>query len=508
MPVIVHAGMIPAGVCSLCAVLGGLLLASVLAVPSELCELWALVAALSSLPALWARKAPSGILLLVLLATFAFGRGRHVLEARLQDARDPGFFELAGEVVSAYSNERFEMLDGRHGRWRVDVHPPLRTKPRPGEWFRVRGRHEKERTLVNFGDAKDFFRRPRLLLRTTPGGVSRERSLSPFDRWVMTRREATSQRLLEHVSADATWHGRLSAVLLGTRSLPLADKLATRHVGLAHLVVVSGLHLALFLLLPLQVLSGLGVRRSTRRLCIAGLIVAYGLLTGPHVPLRRAMVLGLAALLCDARGRPHATWSTLGYAASVEAYVEPGRLVDLSFLFSYVAVFGLLWSHTGGRPRSVIWRNLKPALAATLATAPLAHLAFGAFSLHGIWLSPLLTPLVALGIALGFLGLATDIATLTQLAMLPIGLFLNAAHLVDTLPGTPMTPARNAAVVTFAIAFSLLLLLRKKVALTLAFNLALVALWLTFADRDRQIERYGKPDFFLEVLDVGHGSCA
>lgn len=425
-------------------------------------------------------------------------------EAPLDGA--PGLIALRGEVSSQVWRAPDEpwrfplrLASGAEVLVQSDALP---AQPEPGDVWRVIGRLEMRRTLCNFGDDVPRALRPRL--QTSISLAHREHAsrgwLEPIGRPL---RHLARERLVDHVGMERA--GPPAALLLGVQAaLPAETKARARRTGVAHLVVVSGLHLGLFLWLPARLLVASGCRRRTRAIALLALILAYGALTGAAVPVRRAILLWAAHTLAELLGRPNSTWSAWGFAATCELVIDPDLMDSLSFQLSYAAVAGILWvqrhaSFAGVERLSA----LRCSIGATLATLPILHANFGAFSLHGIWLTPLLTPLVAGSLVLGFLGITCDLAWPTLGSTGLLELFEGAVAMVDGFPGTPLNATRSTVHVSCLWSLTGLLLMRslwRRGALA-----GLVAIVVTFwngpdANTNRRV-------FLLEVLDVGHGSC-
>jgi len=123
--------------------------------------------------------------------------------------------------------------------------------------------------------------------------------------------------------------------------------------GLGHVLVVSGLHVALvawvsFALIQ-KVLSlsyGLALRinlRKTAALLTCIPVVAYACLAGFQVPSQRSMMMVLVFLFSMILGKEKDVWSTLSIAALVVLCVDPHSLFTISFQLSFLAVVGILW---------------------------------------------------------------------------------------------------------------------------------------------------------------------
>ncbi len=175
--------------------------------------------------------------------------------------------------------------------------------------------------------------------------------------------------------------------------------------GLAHVLSVSGLHLAVVaigtwralqaVLLRLPALaSRFDVRRAAAAACLP-VTALYAVATGATVPvLRSAVAAGLvfgAAIL----GRGNDPASALAIAALAILAVDPGALVDVSFQLSFASVAGLVAlarplreavpfapdrSRWRGRAIEAAIQGACASAAATAATAPLLILHFRSLS--------------------------------------------------------------------------------------------------------------------------------
>jgi competence protein ComEC len=216
-----------------------------------------------------------------------------------------------------------------------------------------------------------------------------------------------------------------------TSAIDPATQDAFARSGLAHILSVSGLHLAvvafgLFRLLGwlLNRWDAVALRIDPRRWA-AGLAlpatVLYALATGAQVPIVRSAIASGAAFLGVILDREGDALNTLSLAALAILAVEPGALLDPSFQLSFASVAGLSLL-TGpmrralpiaraegirGRLREAALSAVCASLAATIATAPIVALHFRRISLLAVAAN-------LLGVPLGS-GL-TILATLAALA--------------------------------------------------------------------------------------------
>jgi competence protein ComEC len=287
----------------------------------------------------------------------------------------------------------------------------------PGNRIRARVRLDPFRPATNPG--ADSSRR-----RWRRRGVRREaRLVDGLQAPIVTppgaraRVEQVRRRVEDAVAAPTRAGALLRALVTGRRDA-LDPSLRAPFVesGTAHLLAVSGLHVACVFATISWTLRRLVARApfvSWVRIApafgtAAGVCAAlgYALLSGLGVPALRAAAMAAAATLAIALGRPAASANALCLAALLVLVVEPASLFDPGFALSFSAVAGILvWRP----PVRGVAALVHATLAAGLATAPWAA-ALGLPFAAGAPLANLLAvPLfgfvvVPLGLATGVVG--------------------------------------------------------------------------------------------------------
>lgn len=265
--------------------------------------------------------------------------------------------------------------------------------------------------------------------------------------------------------------GAVAAALLtgGQSAIPASDLAAMRDSGLAHLLSVSGLHIAIvmgvsfgvirFLLslmpplalrLPGKAIAGVGA------LAIGGL---YLLLTGAGVPMQRSFAMAALATLALLTGRHALSLRAWALAAAAVLLLQPAALLGPSFQMSFAAVLALIAGWEWLRPRLPKpgagpgrWkRRLALAVFGVLATSVLAGAAttpiglhhFGRIQLYGVAANALAVPVTSvLVMPAGMAAVALMPFGLEQLALAPMGwgveAILATAHAVAAWPGAAM----------------------------------------------------------------------
>ncbi|MBW2282773.1 MAG: DNA internalization-related competence protein ComEC/Rec2, partial [Deltaproteobacteria bacterium] len=238
---------------------------------------------------------------------------------------------------------------------------------------------------------------------------------------------------LDPATHDPEGAGRAGALLralvtgqrerLGTRLRGVFER-----SGTAHLLAVSGLHVACVFAAVSRIARGLLARvpytpwiRSAGRVAL-GLGVAaagsYAALSGAGLPALRATAMAAAGTLAVLLGRPAASANALALAATFVLALEPAALFDPGFALSFSAVAGiLLWRPPVGGLRALSHATL----AAGLATAP--------------WVAMLGVPLSASGplanlAAVPFFGMV----------VVPLGLLSGAAGALSGVLGGLLRP--------------------------------------------------------------------
>lgn len=223
--------------------------------------------------------------------------------------------------------------------------------------------------------------------------------------------------------------GLLAGVLLGNRTLYAGTELEQdfRTTGLAHLMAVSGTHLAVVTALAGWLVARTHAPRPIRCAVLTALLVCYVSLTCFAASAVRACIMCVVALLSGIALRRAHVLSALFACVFIMALVSPQVVFSLGFQLSALAVFGLvmftplisswLCFMTGGR-----WQKLcdllSATLAASLATTPASIGAFAQFPLIAPLSSVLVSPFVTLVLGLGLVGM------LVHAVAAPLGMVL------------------------------------------------------------------------------------
>lgn len=142
---------------------------------------------------------------------------------------------------------------------------------------------------------------------------------------------------------------------------------AYRDAGLAHILVIAGMHMSMVAGLAFVVLRGLlaaipgiALRHDIKKWAAAvALLVTLGYLviSGAPVPTQRAFVMNGIVLLAVLLDREAISLRSISWAALVVLLLEPEALVGPSFQMSFAAVCALISAYEALAPRLMAWRR-------------------------------------------------------------------------------------------------------------------------------------------------------
>jgi competence protein ComEC len=218
-------------------------------------------------------------------------------------------------------------------------------------------------------------------------------------------RAALKRRLRENLAGaserDRTALALLLAFVLGeTQDLSTAAVGAFRDGGVAHIVAVSGLQVALVAALLGFLVRKAGASLRTRDAFVLVATLLFAVLAGGRPPVwRAALMIGLY-LAARLLGRPTSAEHVLGFSACAILLGDPSALFDVGFLLTFAAVFGL--AEFGAPVVSALRERGAPALladalgatlGAELAVLPVQALVFNVVPFVALLSNPFIVPL-------------------------------------------------------------------------------------------------------------------
>jgi len=228
----------------------------------------------------------------------------------------------------------------------------------------------------------------------------------------------------------------MRALVIGDRG-GIGEALRQRFAltGLAHMLVISGLHLGFvaaaafsFVRLLMMLFPGLTARGyANKAAALAAALAAstYAAIAMPHVSTARALVMVLAYALAVVADRARALLASLALAAIVICLALPGSTADIGFQLSFASVLAIVlgmrrfapwWKrrigthdtaeHTPGAKHALGWMPRAGAASAgyvavsfwaLMGVAPLTAYHFNQFSAVGVIANSVVVPIMAIG---------------------------------------------------------------------------------------------------------------
>ena len=246
---------------------------------------------------------------------------------------------------------------------------------------------------------------------TSPSMATLGVTAKPERRDIGLRRRYAAERRFRLFGMAAIAFGLLVALAVGERGeISPAQWDIFRRTGVGHLVSISGLHVALVGLLCGGALGAvwrrapvLALRCPAQKAAALGALIAaggYALLSGLGIPVQRAWLMLLAAVLALFGGRSVAPSQVLALALLGVLVVDPWAVLSAGFWLSFGAVAALLYVCSARIAPGSDWSSRLRGWGlvqwtATLASLPVLLLVFQQFSLVSPLANALAIPLVS-----------------------------------------------------------------------------------------------------------------
>ncbi len=235
----------------------------------------------------------------------------------------------------------------------------------------------------------------------------------------------------------------MKALVIGERGGISQDLRNTfARTGMAHLLVISGLHLSMvaaavfglvrLLMLLFPAIAARGWANKIAAIAAMLAVSAYAAIAGHHISTERALIMVLAYMFAVVMDRPRAALASLALAAIIICIVLPGSSADVGFQLSFASVIAIVlgmrrftaWADRRRRRLPAAFRRRSFAASigiavvgyvavsfwAMLGTAPLVAYDFNQFSTVGLVANAIVVP--AMGFAGTVLGLAASAISL------------------------------------------------------------------------------------------------
>ncbi|MGN0437130.1 MAG: DNA internalization-related competence protein ComEC/Rec2 [Lachnospiraceae bacterium] len=192
-----------------------------------------------------------------------------------------------------------------------------------------------------------------------------------------------------------------SAMVLGEKKeLDLDVKKMYQKNGIAHLIAISGLHIAMIAGALYQLLRKLVGGYVIPVSVGIGFIILYGLLTGLSSATCRAAIMLSVSLLSQLLGRKYDILSAVSFSLIVMLIVNPYQIGQAGFLLSYGAILGIavvnpIWKII--IPQMPMWlEGLFVSLSVQISLTPIMFYYFYEIPIFGVVLNIIVVPLMSI----------------------------------------------------------------------------------------------------------------
>lgn len=207
-------------------------------------------------------------------------------------------------------------------------------------------------------------------------------------------------RNLYKQNMDEKYAGLAFSVLVGDRTELDAEIVNNFQIsGIMHVIAVSGLNTAFIMILLLWLLKKLRVNRYMKLGVIIAVLAFYAILCDMTPSVVRSSMMSIFLITAQLFGKQRDDLTSISLSGIILLMLYPLYVFDLSFLLSYLGVFGIFLLYKPLVRLFEKWKLKKLAsplaltIAATLMTAPIVINAFGYFSLIGLIANLVLVPL-------------------------------------------------------------------------------------------------------------------
>ncbi len=314
----------------------------------------------------------------------------------------------------------------------------------PGEYVTVEGNVTLPEGARNPGgyDARETLRVEGITYVITGASVQRTGKRNRL-RYGLMRLSARMERSLYRVFPERE-ASILAAMLLGERAgMDRETKLLYQKNGMAHILAISGMHVALLAAALRFIFQKLRLRRKTAAWLVIFILPAYAVMTGLSVPVIRAMIMLMLRELAVILDRTEDMPTSMVLSLVILAVFRPWAVFSAGLLMSFAAVSAVLFGGVLsrqllgiqrlrglGRRKRKLFLILLPGLVSVLLLnlfmLPLLLYFYYEFPLYSMLLNLLVIPLMSFLVAGGFAA--------ALLGLLPGRLFLWIARMVGLTP--------------------------------------------------------------------------
>jgi competence protein ComEC len=226
------------------------------------------------------------------------------------------------------------------------------------------------------------------------------------------------ERIDQRFAAEGA--GLVKAMLLGDRNEVFELQQVLVRGGIAHLLAISGLHLAIITLIVHTLLSIFLIRRTPAKIIIIILVLLYGELCGWTPSISRAGMMIILLMITGILQRKPCYNNILAMSIIIITAINPAQIFSVGLQLSFISMFAIInilphldrlidekvFAKTKYKPKGILLRLIQVftiTAAITVMITPLTLYYFNQFSLNGLIGNILGIPILGLIIPLSLL---------------------------------------------------------------------------------------------------------
>lgn len=268
---------------------------------------------------------------------------------------------------------------------------------------------EVVREIRNFGIPGEFDIRRKMLSKKIWGRVflSHKDSIQIYEKAAFYPVQKLRERFFHYLDRFHSGGGLLKMVVLGIPAMTREQRDDFIATGLLHAVVISGQNIALLFFFSFSLLYWLFSRSEymllhwpLQRILVflsSAILFFFYFFSGGEIPILRASLMAFSSLIALWSSRPQNGLYALSVATALILNFIPSSLLDPSFQLSFISVLGLcLMRFFIPDVQKNLWKTIFfSTLICTIVTAPIVIYYFHRFSLVGIAVNLIVTPLMS-----------------------------------------------------------------------------------------------------------------
>ncbi len=314
-----------------------------------------------------------------------------------------------------------------------------------GDSVRASGRLALPRDMPGF-DRRAYLSQRHVFLELRASSfevTASEKGIAGIPAWLRSRYTATLNTALPPPHAAV-----LLGIVLGIRQgIPTQLQQALIATGLIHLLVLSGLKVAVFARIVQGALTPLLGRTATWP--VVGLIALYAMVGGATPAAVRASAMGGLAIVASYLGRPSHVWTSLAITAAAMLGWRPELAWDVGFQLSFAGTAAIILLTPAIAARvaflpHVVREPFAVTCAAQVGTLPMMATDFHVLSpvapIANALTLPILPVLVVAGLLLGTLSVVPEVARTVAIPITGLIAYIEqVAYVLAQVPGAAIT---------------------------------------------------------------------